>query len=149
MNKQLSPRPLVTSVRCEVLGKHCHVIVWTRGQNAGTFVVDADDGVQIATRLIPHGCESVDIGGRFTRWALAEAKVERAGYSLTATQDDEDRNVVRISLNGETVDNVRWDDDRFDGYRFGFTPSELENQGAQEALEAAYAEALAHLPEHD
>jgi len=140
-------RPVVTSVRCEILGNHCHLTIWSRGKNAGTIVVGADDGLQLATRLLPHGCDSVDIGGRFTRWALAHATVQREGYTITATQDDEDRNVARIALNGELEDSVRWDGDRFEGYHFGFTPIEAENEAAREALEASYREALSHMPE--
>lgn len=142
----LAKRPVVSSVRAEALGTHMHITIWTRGQSAGSIVVDPNDASELLVRLIPHGCQTIE-GTRVTRWALAEAKVQRDGYTLTATQDDEDRNVVRIALNGESVDSVRWDDHRFDGYRFAFTPIEHENDEAREALEVAYAEALSHLPE--
>jgi hypothetical protein len=143
----LDKRPLITSVRCEVLGNHCHVTVFSRGRNTGTLVVGADDGPALAQRLVPHGTTSLDIGGRLTRWALAEVTVQRDGYKLTATQDEDDREVVRIAIDGDAVGNVRWNAPRFDGYMFTFTRVDAENEDARRELEAAYGEALANLPE--
>lgn len=144
----LDKRPLITSVRCEVLGNHCHVTVWNRGQHCGVLVVSVDgDAHQIAKRLIPNGCEQLDDDGRLMRWALAQATVERDGYRLTATQDDDDREVVTIAIDGDAVGNVRWNAPRFDGYMFTFTRVDAENEDARRELEAAYGEALEHLPE--
>lgn len=144
-----SKRPLISSVRCEVLGGHTHVTVWSRGANAGTLVLDASDGFQLASRLIPHGTDRIDVGGRLTRWALAEAKVQREGYTLTATQDSDDRGKVCIALNGEHVETVGWTGDRFEAWDLQPTPITAENDAAREALEASYTEALDHAPEPD
>lgn len=139
-------KPLVTSVSCEVFGPHCHVSIWSRGQNAGRIVVDAADGIELAKRLVPHGSDKLDgVIGRFTRYALAEARVEREGYTLAALQDDDDRNLAHITLNGEPMGVTVWDEHRFRNLPIRFTSSEIENQEAQEALELAYAEAILNL----
>lgn len=66
-------RPLISSVRCEVLGNHCHVSIWNRGGCAGKLVVDADDGVKLALLLIPDGTDVLDATGTLTRRAPEEA----------------------------------------------------------------------------
>lgn len=139
--------PLITSIRVESLGTHAHLTVWTRGGNAGTLVVDAADGIPLALRLVPEGCEQLDAAGGYRRWALAQATVQRDGYTLTATQDDDEAGSVAISLNGEPLGIAVWcrDGDEFTEFPIRASLSDDENLAATYALADAYAAALARL----
>lgn len=48
-------KPLISSLRWEVLGEQAYISVWNRGGKAGDLVVDADDAPAIVERLIPDG----------------------------------------------------------------------------------------------
>lgn len=140
-------KPLVTSARCELLGNHAHVTVWSRGALAGTLVVAAADATELLTRLVPDGIEANDLHGRTVRRALVEAKVERAGYTIAAHQYEDGSVAIMLGIMlGTTLEQtVGWDGERFVGLDLQPTPNESENADARRALETAYAAALAEV----
>jgi hypothetical protein len=127
-------RALISSVRCEVSGAHCHVKIWNRGGCAGEIVVNADDGIKIAKMLVPFGTETLDATGRYQRWALAEALTYFGGDELKAWEDDEDPNLIHFSEKGKQLGTATWDGSGFRGPTFKFTHIESVNVDLFETL---------------
>lgn len=51
VSKEQRMKPLISSIRAEVLGGHVHIHVWNRGGKAGTLVVDKKDASKIVSTL--------------------------------------------------------------------------------------------------
>lgn len=56
----MNTKPLISSVRAQVLGAHAHIGVWTRGAKAGELCVDAADARAVIARLADCPLEAVE-----------------------------------------------------------------------------------------
>ncbi len=138
-------KPLISSVRCEVLGNHCHVTLWNRGAACGRLVVNREDGIKIAKVLIPTGTESLDVTGGYQRWALAEASVTVGELTITATEDDEDPLNVRIADHKGPIGEVTWEGDCFGKFPFMLDLRESSHEAIVDLLAIRFAEAKRQL----
>ncbi len=53
-------RPLISSVRVQVLGGHAHIDVWARGGKSGSLCVDAGDARELVARITATPIEAID-----------------------------------------------------------------------------------------
>lgn len=134
-------KALISSVRCEVLGNHCHVTVWNRGGNAGKLVVNKDDGIKLAKMLVPKGTENLGITGEYWRYALAEAWVVVGEQTTIATEDDEDSTKVHISDENGLIGVVDWDGESFGKFPFKLSRVESGHEAIVDLLAIRFAEA--------